>query len=194
MMSTVIKSAADTMESSMQDFFDMTSDGFLDFGDLAQDVLNQIMQQMIKMAIIKPLVSGVTGMATGMMFAKGDSFSGSPSLSAHSNTVVSTPTPFMFASGGVPNSNLGIMGEAGHEAILPLTRTSDGDLGVKAIGGSSNVIINIENNTSQEIDASMISEMLKTDERGEETKVINIVMKNIQTNSGFRNALKSSIG
>ena len=189
MMSTVIKSAADTMESSMQDFFDMTSEGFLDFGDLAQDVLNQIMQQMIKMAIIKPLVSGITGMATGMMFAKGDSFSGSPSLSAHSNSVVSQPTPFFFANGGVPN--LGIMGEAGSEAIMPLTRTADGDLGVRSIGGGGNVILNIENNTSQAIDAEMISEMMKTDERGEEQKVINIVLKNVKTNSAFRNALRS---
>lgn len=62
-------------------------------------------------------------------FAKGDVFSGSPSLSAYSGKVVSNPTPFLFASGA------GIMGEAGPEAIMPLKRGSDGKLGVVAQGG-----------------------------------------------------------
>jgi lambda family phage tail tape measure protein len=62
-------------------------------------------------------------------FAKGDVFSGSPSLSAYSGQVVNSPTPFLFASGA------GIMGEAGPEAIMPLKRGSDGKLGVVAQGG-----------------------------------------------------------
>ncbi|WP_158541443.1 MULTISPECIES: phage tail tape measure protein [unclassified Pseudomonas] len=55
------------------------------------------------------------------MFAKGGAFT---------NGLVSSPTAFGMAGG-----NLGLMGEAGPEAILPLSRTSDGSLGVKAIGG-----------------------------------------------------------
>jgi lambda family phage tail tape measure protein len=50
-------------------------------------------------------------------FADGGSFT---------NGVVNSPTNF----------NMGQMGEAGPEAIVPLTRTSDGSLGVKQIGGS----------------------------------------------------------
>lgn len=49
-----------------------------------------------------------------------------------------------FAKGGLPHGvttapigfNLGIAGERGREAIFPLGRTSDGDLGVRAIGGA----------------------------------------------------------
>lgn len=57
------------------------------------------------------------------MFAKGGAFT---------NGLVSSPTAFGMAGG-----NVGLMGEAGPEAILPLSRTSDGSLGVKAIGGAS---------------------------------------------------------
>ncbi len=58
-----------------------------------------------------------------------------------------------FASGGVVSSpsyfplgrNVGLMGEAGPEAILPLQRAADGRLGVAAGGGggSVNVVFNV---------------------------------------------------
>ena len=48
----------------------------------------------------------------------------SPSLSAYSNQIVNGPTTFAFAHG------MGLMGEAGPEAIMPLKRTADGRLGV----------------------------------------------------------------
>ncbi len=41
--------------------------------------------------------------------------------------IVDTPEAFAFAHG------LGIMGEAGPEAILPLARARSGELGVKAL-------------------------------------------------------------
>lgn len=51
---------------------------------------------------------------------------------AFTNTIVSTPTAFGMAGG-----KIGVMGEAGDEAIMPLTRTSGGQLGVMAVGGGS---------------------------------------------------------
>ncbi|MDE9553440.1 phage tail tape measure protein, partial [Xenorhabdus bovienii] len=51
----------------------------------------------------------------------------SPSLSAYSGQIVSSPTFFAFAKGA------GLMGEAGPEAIMPLTRAADGSLGVRAL-------------------------------------------------------------
>lgn len=49
---------------------------------------------------------------------------------AFTNSIVSKPTAF-----GMANGKTGIMGEAGEEAIMPLTRTSNGKLGVMAVGG-----------------------------------------------------------
>lgn len=59
--------------------------------------------------------------------AKGNVYD-SPSLSAYSNGVFQTPQLFAFAKGA------GVFAEAGPEAIMPLTRTADGSLGVRAVG------------------------------------------------------------
>lgn len=58
----------------------------------------------------------------------------SPSLSAYSNQVHSTPKLFAFAKGA------GVFGEAGPEAIMPLTRAADGSLGVRALSGSQSTL------------------------------------------------------
>lgn len=63
------------------------------------------------------------------MFASGGAFT---------NSIVSTPTAFGMAGG-----RSGVMGEAGPEAIMPLTRTSSGKLGVIAAGGGSGTAISI---------------------------------------------------
>lgn len=65
--------------------------------------------------------------------AKGNVFQ-SPGLHSYANTVVSRPTVFPFAKGGV-----GLMGEAGPEAIMPLRRDASGRLGVAATGGGGSV-------------------------------------------------------
>lgn len=66
--------------------------------------------------------------ASGLQLnAKGGAYA-SASLSAYSNSIVSTPTYFAFAKGA------GLMGEAGPEAIMPLTRSADGSLGVRMVG------------------------------------------------------------
>lgn len=44
------------------------------------------------------------------------------------------------------------MGEAGPEAIMPLTRTSGGELGVKAAGG--NTTVNVINNSGSQAKVS----------------------------------------
>ncbi|AUU92103.1 phage tail tape measure protein [Enterobacteriaceae bacterium ENNIH3] len=91
----------------------------------------------------------------------------SPSLSAYSNGVYSTPKTFAFAKGA------GIFGEAGPEAIMPLTRAADGSLGVRAVNsgvnnvqtasGSPQVYITIEGNgnTSVKTDGGMTEQFGK---------------------------------
>ena len=69
-------------------------------------------------------------------FAKGGVFS-SPVEPFATGGVVNSPTYFPMNEGKV-----GLMGEAGPEAIMPLERGADGKLGVQAHGnGSSNVVI-----------------------------------------------------
>jgi phage-related minor tail protein len=66
-------------------------------------------------------------------FAKGGTFT---------NQVVAKPTYFRFAKGS--GFGTGLMGEAGPEAIMPLTRGADGSLGVSASGiGGGDVQVNI---------------------------------------------------
>lgn len=81
--------------------------------------------------------SGSTGTAiqnAGNNFQFDFNFKGgvydSPSLSAYSNQIHDTPQFFAFAKGA------GVFGEAGPEAIMPLTRAGDGSLGVRAVGGA----------------------------------------------------------
>lgn len=77
--------------------------------------------------------------------AKGGAWSGGVQLfaegGAFTNSIVSKPTAF-----GMANGKTGVMGEAGEEAIMPLTRTSSGKLGVTAMGGggSGGTQINVE--------------------------------------------------
>lgn len=56
----------------------------------------------------------------------------SPSLSAFSNGVYNSPQFFAFSQGA------GVFAEAGPEAIMPLTRASDGSLGVRAVSSGVN--------------------------------------------------------
>ena len=91
----------------------------------------------------------------------------SPSLSAYSNGIYSTPKTFAFAKGA------GIFGEAGPEAIMPLTRAADGSLGVRAVNsgvnnvqtasGSPQVYITIEGNgnTNVQTDGGMTEQFGK---------------------------------
>ncbi|VVN09664.1 hypothetical protein PS683_03777 [Pseudomonas fluorescens] len=77
--------------------------------------------------------------------AKGGAWSGGVQLfadgGAFTNSIVSKPTAF-----GMANGKTGVMGEAGEEAIMPLTRTSSGKLGVIAMGGggAGGTQINVE--------------------------------------------------
>lgn len=134
-MRTITQNSLDNMSSMMADF---VTTGKLNFGDFAQSIVNDITKMIFKMMIFNALKSGLTGTAFGDMMglkaepnAKGNTYE-SPGLSLHRNSIVKSPTLFPFAKGGVPG--MGLMGEAGPEAIMPLTRGRDGSLGVRILG------------------------------------------------------------
>ncbi|MCG6574867.1 phage tail tape measure protein [Pseudomonas sp. AF32] len=85
----------------------------------------------------------LSGFTPGSIQAKGGAWSGGVQMFANggafTNSIVSKPTAFGMAGG-----EIGVMGEAGEEAIMPLTRTAGGQLGVRAIssGGSGGNVYN----------------------------------------------------
>ena len=79
-------------------------------------------------AIVTP--TGFSGQFAGMA-ANGATFANGVAKFA-SGGIVNSPTMFKFADGGTTKT--GLMGEAGPEAIMPLSRGSGGRLGVDASG------------------------------------------------------------
>ncbi len=80
-------------------------------------------------------VASLGGFAKSIFgFANGAAFD-SPGLKQYRNQVHDTPQVFAFAKGGAPN--VGVFGEAGPEAVMPLTRAPDGNLGVRAINAAA---------------------------------------------------------
>jgi len=83
---------------------------------------------------------GVQGF--GSSYAKGGAFDQAYPVhkfamgGAFSNQIVNSPTLFKFAQG------TGLMGEAGPEAIMPLKRDGEGNLGIRSQPSNVNVVVN----------------------------------------------------
>ena len=148
----------DTAKGFFKDFTDGLRNGkslWDSFADAAQNALNRILDRLLDKAFDAALdaIISVIGKVAGGGFAKGGAFNksgvtGFANGGAFTNSVVNTPTLFAFARGGA----LGVMGEAGPEAIMPLQRGSDGSLGVQMYGGGGgrqssppNVSIEVKN-------------------------------------------------
>lgn len=77
----------------------------------------------------------LSGFTPGSVQANGGAWSGGVQMfakgAAFTNSILNQPTAFGMAGG-----NIGVAGEAGPEAIMPLTRTAGGQLGVRAISAA----------------------------------------------------------
>lgn len=145
---TVITNAFQGMADTIADF---VLTGKASFGDLVDAMVRDLIRLEIQTqattlwkkaggfeGILKSIVGAFSGSGGEVVeSANGNAFSGVPSLSAYSGTIVSKPTIFPFARGA------GLMGEAGPEGILPLKRGRDGKLGVSAEGAGGNVTVNV---------------------------------------------------
>ncbi len=125
------------------------------FSSLTQSIIKNLVDmaaQALVTSSVMQTIMGVVGVGTSVVTGAAGAGSGtaiqnaasnfqfnakggvydSPSLSAYSNQVYDSPQFFAFAKGA------GVFGEAGPEAIMPLTRAGDGSLGVRAVGGVQN--------------------------------------------------------
>lgn len=104
--------------------------------DSAYNVAMRPLQQ----AAGSALANGMNSLLGGMLpFANGGAFSQGRVMPFAKGGVVASPVAFPMRGG------TGLMGEAGPEAIMPLTRGADGRLGVQAQGGARpvNIVMNI---------------------------------------------------
>ncbi len=149
------------------------------FRDLTASIMADLAKIAMRMAMMN-LLSGAMGTYTNAQFgggmgpqdgmggnianlfqANGGAWSGGVQMfaagGAFTNSVVNSPTAFAHAGG------LGVMGEAGPEAIMPLTRGANGKLGVVAHGvgssGAGNVVININIESGANVDEAMIAQL-----------------------------------
>ena len=126
-------------------------DGVVFDGMRLSDALGQVAQSLsrsvyatamrpVQNALGGALAEGINGLFSGVLgFAKGGAFAQGRVTPFAQGGVVSAPTVFPMRGG------IGLMGEAGPEAILPLARGADGRLGVQAGGGGRavSVVMNI---------------------------------------------------
>lgn len=123
---TITSSLSSFLTGGMK-FKDMVGSIISKLGEMAMNsAFQSLFSSVGSGGILGSIVSAFTGVKAA---AKGDVFSGR-GISAYSGKIVSSPTVFPFANG------IGLMGEAGPEAVMPLTRGADGSLGVSAVGGA----------------------------------------------------------
>ena len=140
------------LQQSSEAFGQWASGQTVSLKSLVQQWEATIAQGLLKAMVGNLLSSTATnffGDLAGINFgvnAKGGVYQ-SPSLHAYANSVVSSPTVFAFAKG------VGLMGEAGPEAIMPLKRTPSGSLGVVAMGGAGGNSLSVSMPLSVQIDA-----------------------------------------
>ncbi|UNK05843.2 phage tail tape measure C-terminal domain-containing protein [Psychrobacter raelei] len=140
------KSLNETMQQATTGAFNKMSDSFTSFvangkgsfKDLASSILQDIGKMLTQWTLFKAL-SGIGG-AIGGNFgsflqttfqAKGGGWSNGVQFYANGD-IFNKPTAFRHAGG------LGVMGEAGPEAVMPLTRGPNGKLGVQVYGNKQN--------------------------------------------------------
>ncbi|SDX89241.1 phage tail tape measure protein [Roseicitreum antarcticum] len=148
---------------------------------IAQNLANRLIElafKPIENAIMRAFSGGGGGGGIGGFlgslfgFARGGAFAGGQELTAFARGgVVKRPAVFPFSRG------IGLMGEAGPEAILPLRRGRDGRLGVEMNGAAkpasgpdmSTRIINV-------LDPSVVGDYLATPSG--ERAILNVIRRN----------------
>lgn len=177
-----IKEETDKAKDSFQDLgrgIDQSFDSFVDSVSRGEDALESLKK--VAFDVLKSIIDGVFqtssggakggGIGSAIASTIGSIFSSSTGGKGGASSLFgSIGKIFGFAKGGVISGanmfpiggNVGVMGEKGAEAIMPLTRGGDGKLGVAAHGGGGKQIvqnINITTGVEQTVRAEIIRMM-----------------------------------
>ena len=169
----------------MEDLFvDFITKGKFEFSDFINSIAADFTRMMVQKNITAPLASAASSVDWGTLFnANGNAFVQGRRVQAFATGgIVSSPTLFTHSGG------LGVAGEAGNELIAPM-RMGNGEMGIQS--KPSKVVLNITNNTGNQITSENFSELTRTNERGELEKVISFVLTGVNKNTlGVRDVLK----
>jgi lambda family phage tail tape measure protein len=132
----VTKNVLQNLEDKLVEF---VATGKASFQDFANYVIQQLLRIVIQQTIMKPILQGLSSLFPSIFpkgNANGNVFAANGIVPYAMGGIVDRPTLFPFAKG------IGLMGEAGPEAIMPLKRGADGKLGV-AGGGRGGTTVNV---------------------------------------------------
>ena len=135
--------------------------------EVFKDIIETLAIMILKALIFRAIMAGIGGGGGGEgggLFG----FSEGGVVKMAKGGLITQPTVFPFADG------IGLAGEAGTEAILPLMRTKTGNLGVEATGMGGDVkVVNevVIINNAQDVD---VSQERRTNSRGQEQIVVQI--------------------
>jgi phage-related minor tail protein len=152
-----LQSGANGFARAMTRAFSSSVTGGKQFDDILKSLTLRMSDMAVRMAfrpLEQSIARGLSGMFSGLFGGGGSSTPAAAALGAikpfATGGVIGTPSYFPMMNGGV-----GLAGEAGPEAIMPLSRGPDGRLGVSNGGGGSNVTIQI---ATQDIESFRRSE------------------------------------
>lgn len=142
-----LASSANSFARAMTSAFSSSITGGKQFDDVLKSLALRLSDLAVRLAFkpltsalgsgIESLLGGLTGIGGGASAASMAAASGAVKPFA-AGGVIGTPSYFPLLDGGV-----GLAGEAGPEAIMPLKRGPDGRLGVSGVGGGNTITVQI---------------------------------------------------
>ena len=125
---TVVKQFEDTIEGSLEgaftNFFDRTSEGFMNMNTLFKTVINEIIAEVLRLAVIKPIIDYIMGGPVALATSIFKRENGGP-VTGGRPYLVGERGPELFVpgqSGGiVPNGGLAMAGASGGSTNINIT-------------------------------------------------------------------------
>ncbi len=144
-ISGIAQDVGDTLGSSLTSALEQAIVSGKSLSDVLRNVALELSRSALSAAMnpLQDAASSALGNVFGGLFgaANGAVVAGGRPTAFARGGVVSAPTAFPMRNG------TGLMGEAGPEAIMPLTRGADGKLGVAAQGGAHPISVTVNIST-----------------------------------------------